>query len=459
MIRCSLCLLLLLLGVVPASAQPDPPDRLPNIIVILADDMGWGDMTYTGADIDMPNLDRLTAEGMRLMRFYAAAPQCSPTRAALLTGRYPHSVGVPELASPQVRGAVPILALDHAALTLPEALEPLGYTSLMVGKWHLGHYRPNWPRTHGFDAFWGSLLGTPGFYDVRETYHNETAIDVHGYFTDRITDQALAYIHQYQTHPFFLYVAYNAPHYPLEAPMDLVRKYRRRYREERPGLFALYAAMIEQMDANIGRLLAALDDLGLADDTIVIFTSDNGPSAEINSYGLPGAEISNGPLREHKFSTHEGGLRVPFLARWPGRIPAGTERNAVATTMDLMPTLLEAAGASLPEGYTLDGTSILPVLAGQPFERSGTLHWENQSNMAVWQGDWKLVHQFWKPGPSLYHLANDPGETNDVAAQHPDRVQQLQAAHAAWKTSHYPDPVPRSRQLSRYRFPGAAAED
>jgi len=434
----------------PATAVAASAARPPNVITILADDMGWFDWGHKGLAIDTPNLDRLAQEGVRLQQFYSSSPICSPARAGLLTGRYPHSVGVPELASPVARGAVPVLALQHAAVTIPEALRPLGYRSALVGKWHLGFHSDNWPRTHGFDYFWGSLLGTPGFWEPLETYENETPITVHGYFTDRITDQAVAFVRESAARPFFLFLSYNAPHYPLEAPAALVYKYRRRFSEQ--GLFAVYAAMIERMDAGIGRVLATLDELKLAGDTLVVFSSDNGPSPEANHYGLAGARLSAGPLREHKFSVHEGGIRVPFIARWPGRIPAQTQRGGPGILMDLLPTFLEAVGLPAASWPKVDGESLLPLLKGEAFERKAALHWETQNNAAVREGDWKLVHRFWEERPRLYQLANDMGEDNDLAAQYPDRVARMMTLHAEWKQRSYPNPIPRITQPTG-RFP------
>lgn len=428
--------------------------RPPHILMILADDLGWADLGQDGSKIDTPNLDRLAQEGMKLTRFYASAPMCSPTRAALLTGRYPHSVGVPELANPTPRGQVPPLALSHDAITIPEALAPAGYRSIMVGKWHLGHARRAWPRTHGFDEFWGSLIGTPMFWQVKETYHNETPIEVRGHYTDTLTDVAVDYLHKHKgkERPLFLYLAYNAPHYPLEAPAELVYKYRRRFPNE--GLFAVYAAMVEQLDLGIGRVLAALEQLGLADDTLVVFTSDNGPSAEPNAYGPAGANISNGPLREYKFSAHEGGIRVPFIARWPGKIRAGVVRHEPAVTMDLMPTFLDAAEVTATKAE-MHGRSLLPLLTGGSFERPEALHWETLHNAGVLRGEWKLVHQYWAKRPFLYRLPDDVGEKNDLAGRHPEIVDELLALHAEWKSRHYPNPIPRATTLSSYMFPEA----
>lgn len=442
------------LGLLLATAVSGAAERAPHIVMILADDMGWADLGADGSKIDTPNLDRLAKEGAKLTRFYASAPMCSPTRAALLTGRYPHSVGVPELTSKTVRGSVPILALAHEAITIPEALRPARYRSVVVGKWHLGFSEKDFPSHHGFDEFWGSLLGTPNFWQPKETYHNAAPMQVPAgvHFTDALSDKAAEHIRAQRgsDRPLFLYLAYNAPHYPLEAPPDLVYKYRRRFADR--GLFAVYAAMVEHMDAGIGRVLAALEETGAARNTLVVFTSDNGPSAEPNSYGPEGAELSNGPLREYKFSMHEGGLRVPFIARWPGRIPAGTVKATPAITMDLLPTFLEAAGVQPEATHEIHGTSILPLLTGGAFERKGALYWENQHNAAVLAGEWKLVHQYWRPA-SLHRIESDPGETNDLAAAHPEKVAELLALHEQWRARHYPHPVRREQKKSSYAFP------
>ena len=433
-------------------------DRAPNIIVILADDLGWADLGHDGSKIDTPNLDRLAQEGVKLTRFYASAPMCSPTRAALMTGRYPHSVGMPELASPTARGNVPVLALDHRATTIPEALKPAGYRSVMVGKWHLGFAPPNHPRTHGFDEFWGSLIGTPTFWQPMETYHNETPIKVSGgYYTDLLTDKAVEYLRDGATggRPLFLYLAYNAPHYPLEAPADLVGKYRRRFPDR--GLFALFAAMVERLDTGIGRVLATLDELKIADNTLVLFASDNGPSAEITSYGPEGADFSNGPLRGFKFATHEGGIRVPFLARWPGKLPAGAVRDTPAIMMDILPTLLDAAKITPAPGHEMHGTSILPLLRGESFKREGALHWENQQNAGVLAGDWKLVHPFWGK-PMLFRPAEDISEEHDLAAKHPEKVSELLALHEEWARKYYPNRIAHVKARPLGLFPKTRAD-
>lgn len=445
----SFCLFLLFFPFL-ARTQQGHKKASPNVIVILADDLGWGDIARKNQRIETPNLDRLATEGIRLTNFHASSSLCSPTRAALMTGRYPHSVGVPDLASPDVRGNVPVFGLNHNAVTIPEALKPLGYKSMLAGKWHIGFYKENWPRKHGFDEFWGSLIGTPGFWNVKESYHNEDTVKVDKYFTDWITDKSLDFIQQQKHKPFFLYLAYNAPHYPLEAPEKLIAKYKEKFPED--GLYANYAAMVEQMDYNIGRVLAELDRLDIAKNTLIIFTSDNGPSAEPASYGLPGAKISRGPYKGHKFSMYEGGLKVPFIARWPGKIPKGTIRDELAITMDLLPTVLQAVGSrNVPK--EVDGKSIVSLLMNQPYERKQTLHWENIYNMAVQKGEWKLIDQFWEETPHLYNIVNDPLEQYDLAKENPAIVKELLNDHENWVKTKYPNPIPRMKKRPVNRIP------
>ena len=430
--------------------QAQEKDAPVNIIMILADDLGWADVHPDMSRIDIPNLRRLQQEGITLTSFYSSASMCSPARAAFLTGRYPHSVGMPDLASPTRRNNIPILALDHSALTIPEVLKRYNYRSMLAGKWHLGYEARHWPRTHGFDEFDGSLIGTPGFYDVKETYHNESPVNVNQYFTDYITDRSLAFIREKRT-PFFLYVAYNAPHYPLEAPAELVYKYRMRFPDD--GLYAIYAAMIERMDQGIGKILNTLDSLDLSKNTLIVFSSDNGPSAEPRTYGLSGARLSAGPLRDHKYSTHEGGIRVPFIARWPGRISSGVVRPEPATIMDMLPTFLDAAGIEADKDHEVHGISVLPLLENKVFPEDRTLFWEDQYNLGVRKGKWKLVHRFYHEKPFLYDLSNDIGERRDLAAVYPKIVEGLLDAHADWKAKYYPEAVPRITKHSEYIFP------
>ncbi len=292
-----------------------------------------------------------------------------------------------------------------------------------------------------------------GSTSVTKRFRSTRLISTSSSPTDQITDHAIDFVERNQKQPFFLYLAYNAPHYPLEAPFDLVKKYRNPKRFYDDGLFAIYAAMVEQMDTGIGRVMAALDRLSLAENTLVIFCSDNGPSAEWSSYGLAGADISNGPLREHKFSHHEGGVRVPFIARWPGKIPAGATQAGPAITMDILPTLLDAAKISTSDDHQLHGTSILPLLQGKPFDTDRALFWETRGNGAALQGKWKLVHQYWNEQPFLYDLENDLSEEHDLAAKHPEITAKLLKQHKHWRETHYPNPLSRAKKKSSYAFP------
>jgi arylsulfatase A-like enzyme len=439
--------------ILSACALPGGSSPPQNILVILADDMGWADLG-PASNIDTPHLDQLAQEGVSLSRFYASAPICSPTRAALLTGRYPHSVGMPQLAAPEAKEGSPKLSLDHSAVTLPEVLKARDYHSILIGKWHLGYDPSSWPRTHGFDEFWGTLAGESNYYDVTGSYHNETPIQITDYYTDAITDKAIDYLKTQETHqPFFMFLSYTAPHSPMEAPADLIEKYRTKYDHE---LFAIYAAMVEQLDTGIGRIMSVVDDLGLRENTLVIFMSDNGPSAESKAYGPRGANISNGPLREWKFSTYEGGIRVPFIARWPGRIPAGLQRNGIAVTMDVLPTILDAVKMPVPENMEIDGHSLMPLLTGNDYSRTDAIHWETKHNLAVIRGDWKLVHQFWKE-PELYNLKSDISEARDLSDQYPEMVSEMAEHHSTWRAEHYPDPVARKTKRAKYQFPEVAA--
>lgn len=442
-------LALSLSGTAPSRAQE--PQR-PNFIVILADDMGWADLGADGSHIETPNLDRMAREGLKFTRFYAMAAMCSPSRAALLSGRYPQSVGVPELCNPEVRNGLPMLHLDLNALTIPEALKQHGYTSMLAGKWHLGDEPEYWPRRHGFAEFWGSLLGTPRYWNPRKTYHNETPVEADGYFTDRITDQAVEFISENRGQPFFLFLSYNAPHWPLEAPQDLIDKYSRIFDDEQ---FAVYAAQIGCMDAGIGKVFETLRETGLDKNTFVFFSSDNGPSPEGSTgkgYGLKGARVSAGPLREHKFSAFEGGIRVPALAWWPGHIRAGSSTGRVACLFDLFPTYMELLGAA--SGTELHGSSLIPLLDGKQRDIHGDLHWEDALMWAAQRGKWKLVGRFWEPDPYLYDLKNDIGEEHNLAMKHPAVVKRLSRLHREWQRKTYPDPFPRETQeRPAYQFP------
>ena len=414
---------------VAAAAATLPAERLvaqaakdarPNLLMILVDDLGYGDLSCYGAkDLRTPNTDALAAGGMRLTNFYANCPVCSPTRAALLTGRYPALVGVPGVIRTHKRNNWGHLAAD--AVLLPQALKKAGYETAIVGKWHLGLTEGHRPNDRGFDHFHG-YLG-----DMMDDYYTHRrhginymrlegkTIDPKGHATDLFTRWACEYVRgrAKATKPFFLYLAYNAPHTPIQPPKEWVEKVTKR----QPGMAkrrARLVALIEHMDHGIGQVLAALRESHLADSTLVVFSSDNGGQTSVGA--------NNGPVRAGKGTMYEGGLRVPTCAAWPGKIRPGATSDRVALTMDLFPTLLAAAGVTPPAG--IEGRSILPTLLGrdQPAEdrmlfftrREGGRH-KGKTSDAVIHGPWKLLRNLPDQPLELYHLADDPKEARDLA--------------------------------------------
>ncbi len=398
-------------------------DGKPNILMILVDDLGYGDLSSYGAtDLKTPHIDKLVAAGMRFDNFYANCPVCSPTRAALLSGRYPDMVGVPGVIRTHITNNWGYLA-PHAVL-LPKLLKPAGYHTAIVGKWHLGLASPNTPNERGFDHFHG-FLG-----DMMDDYYNhrrheinymrldEKEIDPQGHATDLFTQWSIDYIkdRSKSRQPFFLYLAYNAPHTPIQPPDDWLARVRAResgISDQRAKLVAL----IEHLDDGIGMVLRALKDCGLSDNTLVIFTSDNGGQLSVGA--------NNGPLRAGKQDMYEGGIRVPMCAVWPGRIAPGSRSGRVALTMDLYPTICEAAGARI--AHTIDGRSILPTLLGkaQPAE-DRFLFWmrregggyNGRAYYAARYGDFKLVQNDPFEPMQLYNLKDDPQEQKPLDRKH-----------------------------------------
>ncbi len=397
----------------------------PNVLVILVDDLGYGDLSCYGAtDLESPHIDRLVASGMRFDRFYANSPVCSPTRAALLSGRFPDLVGVPGVIRTEIRDNWGNLA--EQAVLLPRVLKDAGYHTTLVGKWHLGLTSPNTPNERGFDHFHGFLGDMmDDYYNHRRHGNNymrlnDREIDPEGHATDLFTQWAIDYIRERknESQPFFLYLAYNAPHTPIQPPAEWVERVKQRelgITDRRAKLVAL----IEQLDAGIGKVIDALKQTGLADNTLVIFASDNG--------GQLGVGASNGSLRAGKGDMYEGGIRVPMCAVWPGRIEPRSRSDRVAVTMDIFPTVCEAAGAKI--GHKIDGVSLLPTLLGkaQPpddrilfwVRREGGAQYGGRAYYAARQGDFKLLQN----GPfeplKLYNLAEDPQEQRPLHDKHP----------------------------------------
>jgi len=444
--------------------------RPPNLIFILADDMGYGDFgIFNEGSSRTPHLDRLTHEGVCLTQHYAGSCVCAPSRAVLMTGRYPHRTGA--IDTLEGRG------LDRLALherTMGDIFQAAGYATGLVGKWHLGALDPRYhPNQRGFDEFVGFRGGWQDYYQWRLDY-NGTFCPADGrYLTDVFTDEAISFVQRHRNEPFFLHLTYNAPHTPLQAPDEEIQPYRDtgQFTE---AVCRLYA-MIERMDTGIGRLLKELDHQGLAENTIFIFTSDNGPwfggqEGYLNRF--------NCGFNGSKGNVYEGGIRVPLIIRWPGGLDGGRHFNEMVHFMDWLPTLAEAAGVKSCSDLPLDGQNILPVLRGEGGEVCTRRFWQwnrytptIQSNAAMRDGDWKLLRPAIRetmhvtsedlemdrglkyepekyadirrqpmpeygisapPPPQLYNIAEDPGEANDLAQAEPDRARRMLRELESW---------------------------
>jgi arylsulfatase A-like enzyme len=406
----------------------------PNIVLIITDDVGYGDIgSYGAKDIKTPNIDRLAREGVRLTDFYAA-PQCTPTRAALITGRYQQRVSL-ERALGSIGPSLE-MGLPATGRSLPRLLKSSGYATGLIGKWHLG-YKPEFsPNAHGFDYFFGFLSGYIDFYThtrggdgAHDLYENGTPVEHTGYMTDLITARALRFIEQSAARPFFLEVAYNAAHWPFQPP-DQPSKAPNNGAFQGPAAAVPatrkdYIAMLERADSGIGQILNALDKLALSRNTLVIFSNDNG--GEWLS--------SNAPLFHRKDTLWEGGIRVPAIFRWPARLPAGKVSSQVGITMDLTASILAAAQVQVPAETSLDGIDVLPILEGRAPEAERTLFWriavESRQQRAVRKGEWKLLVD--GDDMLLFNLHDDIGERNDQAMQRTDLVRALWPLIAAWE--------------------------
>jgi arylsulfatase len=447
----------------------------------MADDMGFSDLGCYGSEIPTPNLDSLAGRGIRFTQFYNAA-RCCPTRSSLLTGLYPHQAGVGHmgrnLGTPAYQGY-----LNDRCVSLAEALRVAGYRTLMSGKWHVGAQRPHWPCDRGFDESYALLGGASDYFRPKALVRNDKQVQPGGdgyYITDDFTEQAVSMLRHRGTgdRPFFLYLAYTAPHFPIQAPAEDVARHRGRYRigwdelrrrrhrrmiemgvvertwplSPRPAeasawesvndkdswdlRMATYAAMIEHMDLGVGRVRETLADLGAESNTLFLFLSDNGACAESKqdgaTYELPWANASNTPFRYYKHWTYEGGISTPLVLSWPDVIRGGAFAREVGHVIDIMPTLLEVARAPHPQSRTpLEGRSLLPILRnGRPgVER--TLFWEHEGNRAVRQGQWKLVAGFGREW-ELYNMIANRTEVVNLAARHPDRVRELSDQYERW---------------------------
>jgi arylsulfatase A-like enzyme len=424
----------------PLSARGQ--SRLPNIVVIVSDDMGYADIGIHGSkDIPTPNIDALAQGGIRFTDAYVSGPYCSPTRAGLLTGRYPQRFGHEfNLNLP----AHSDLGLPLSESTLADRLKAVGYRTALFGKWHLGFSDKFHPMSRGFDEFFGFLAGAHSYVDAMPASRNpilegRKAVAETTYLTDALADRAADFIKRQKSKPFFLYLAFNAVHLPLQA----TNKYLARFAHIADPQRRTYAAMLSAMDDGIGKTLTALRAEGLEKDTLIIFFNDNGGPTMVGTT-INGA--SNAPLRGSKRQTFEGGIRVAFIMRWQGHLAEGRTFTRPVIQLDVLPTVLAAAGVKPQSQWKLDGVNLLPFLTGNKSGRPhDSLYWRLGQNMAIRKGDWKLVKtsegalQDVDPatfndlsGAELYNLTVDIGERNNLAAAHPEKVKELSAAWHRW---------------------------
>jgi len=458
-------------------AAPRRSAARPNIILIMADDLGFSDLGCYGSEIPTPNLDRLARKGVRFTQFYNAA-RCCPTRASLLTGLYPHQAGMGhmgrDMGMPAYQGY-----LNRDCVTIAEALRSAGYATYLSGKWHVGNDRGQWPCDRGFDQSFATLGGTSDYFKPRNLVRNDQPATAEGkdyYLTDAFTEEAVAMLraHRGKPEPYFLYLAYTAPHFPLQARAAEVARHSGRYRAgwdfirrerhsrmiglglvdrrwplsprppEAPDWesaaaqddwdlrMATYAATVERLDVGVGRVLREADE----ENTIVVFLSDNGGCAETkpdaSTYELPWANVSNTPFRNYKHWTHEGGISTPLIVSGPG-VGRGRLMREQGHVIDILPTFLDLAGVRYAPGKrALEGHSFVPLLrqGKRPPER--TLFWEHEGNRAVRQGPWKLVAGFQRDW-ELYHIDSDRTEQRNLAAQKPEIAARLKTAYAEWE--------------------------
>ena len=421
-----------------------PGRERPNVLFILADDLGYGDLScYGRPDYKTPVLDRFATQGLKFTSNYAAAPVCTPTRCAYITGRYAQRLPV-GLEEPLTNRS-PEVGIPDGHPTIAIQLRAAGYETALIGKWHLG-WKPEFnPVRHGFDEFFGVLSGAVDYFThaaadaaksdggvaAPDLWENETRVERDGYLTDLLTDRAVDYIGRKHARPFFLSLQYNAPHSPWEGPGDAGVD----HTDHGPGpmaaggSLAAYAAIMRSLDSNVGRVLAALKRAGLERDTLVVFTSDNG--GERYSY--------NWPFSGEKFDLREGGTRVPAIARWPGVIPANATTDQPAITMDWTATILAVAGAAPDPRYPLDGESLLPTLRGERALHERAFFWRTRTRGAARIGKWKYLQN--AEGEHLFDVGVDFGEKAELKTKLPDVFASVKSRYDAWAAEMLPRPT------------------
>ncbi|WP_345948307.1 arylsulfatase [Mucilaginibacter sp. PAMB04274] len=502
---------------VRAQHKPGKPVKKPNIIIILADDMGYSDIGCFGAATQTPNLDNMAKTGLVMTQFYNAS-RCCPSRASLLTGLYQHQAGVGDMVNTRKEPAYQGY-LNNNCVTIAEALKGSGYNTYMAGKWHVGTAPQNWPVKRGFDHYFGLIDGAGSYFNPTNPYrpnqHLTVALDAQPYTpekgfyaTDGYASYAVKYIRDNKSSgkPFFLYMAFTAPHWPLNALPEDIAKYKGKFmagwdkvREQRfnrmkqlgvinsstqlsprdknvpdwsslseqekqawDEKMAVYSAMVDRMDQNIGRIRQALKETGQDQNTIIMFMSDNGASSEsirgngftpemiaasqkpasdpssFTAYGFTGANVSNTPLTLFKHWVYEGGIATPFIVSYPAVIKAHKKSEQPGHIVDLMATCLDLAGAKYPKTYNnnaikpTEGISLLPLIKGQIWKGHNALFFEHEGNRAVRQGNWKLVSEYPANQWQLYNIAQDRSETNNLAAKYPQKMKALEALYEQW---------------------------
>jgi arylsulfatase A-like enzyme len=434
-------------GTLFAAEQTKPP----NLIVIMTDDLGYADVGFNGrSDIPTPNIDRIASAGVVFTDAYVTFPVCGPSRAAFITGRYPQRFGFER--NPKWDPADPSIGVPLEEKTIAEALRPAGYTSGLIGKWHLGAHETQHPLARGFEEFYGHLGGGHRYFpgdltikdyrrakDEGESYltwimRNREPVRTEEYLTDEFSREAVEFVQRHQDHPFFLFLAYNAPHTPMQAPEEDVA----RFAHLPEGKRRVYAAMVSAVDRGVGRLLDQLDKLGLAGNTLVFFLSDNGGATNDNA-------ARNAPLRGQKSNPFEGGIRVPMAARWPGVIPAGTKFTEPVSALDIMATIAAANG--LPENAErpLDGVDLVPYLrdgkAGPPHKRI-YLRMHDRGVFALREGAHKIVKPARDGDLLLFDLAADIGERENRSGAEATRVGDMLRQYETWNAELKPPAFP-----------------
>ncbi len=422
----AVALILVISGAFGGSAAFAAAAPRPNVLIFYADDLGYGELAVQGftKDIPTPNIDSIARNGVRFTQGYVAATYCSPSRAGLMTGRYPTRFGHEFNAVARHSG----LSLQET--TMAQRLKSLGYATAAIGKWHLGGEasRDYYPTSRGFDEFYGTLNNTPfyhptQFVDSRKSLDVESVDDKNFYTTDAYAARAVDWLGKQGDKPWFLYLPFNAQHAPLQAP--------KKYLDRFPGIAdekrRIFAAMLSSMDDAVGVVMDKVRAMGQENDTLVFYIADNGGPTQSTTSG-------NGPLRGFKMTTFEGGPRVPFMMQWKGKLPGGKIDTRPVMNLDVLPTVVAAAGGKIDPAWKLDGVDLLPYLSeGNTARPHETMYWRFGDQWAIRHGDWKLVVSRGGSGkPELYNLADDVGESRDLASADPSRVAELQRLYGQW---------------------------